>query len=430
MIIEAIKVGDNGNNRDLENSEKRIFVFRRKGDDIKKDFKLIQSISCEKEEVEGSLAPEVSPDSKFIAHASAENRIRLLEYNRGTKEYARALDLEGHQSRITNLKFSPGSLLLASVSEDCKLIIKKRKSTSSTEFSILQEIDLKNRKILYIEFSQDRELLVLGTNNGDLYVLKRKPNDLIYHIFRSLGVAKNSKNRSISLSRDGSTLTRTSKFEIYDKDGEEFKLSVKYKRTLENASKATQTDSEYILGNSKGEIRIMSKNYSNFFGLFLSDFYFSGVLCQALDKKSLKSTLDYIYTNAFDIIKPEEGYYEDFNEHRRISCLLNPLFWLSSFSYPKQLKDLLASEKFHYDARIYHGNEHFDPFLVALKANDDEILDTWAAYFQKNPDRLVIRDNQMLVRLLESGNSKIQDLGLKRVVGEPELGPGVDLSTK
>ena len=441
IVIEVIKKAT---------KEKLILILRRNnpGEGIvlldllllEDRFEIIKTITSIGGEAKDYFAPQITADSKLIAYWSSTNSVNFLKLN-GNRNYQENGVLGDWNDRILSLKFNwagfdQKDFLLALGSEDCKLIIWKRKSTSSTKFSILQENDLKNRKIRYIEFSQDSELLVLGTDNNDLYVLKWKPSASKYHLFQSLGVAKNSKNRSISLSRDGSILLRTEPFEIYGRNGKDFKLAAKYIQSPESPSIATQTDSEYIVGNKKGEIKVLTKKHSNFFASFLTDYYYSTVLIEAFQKDSLESTIEYLLKHAFTIVEPSEGFYGNDYELGRMSCLLNPLFWLSAFDFPKLLNKLLNEKDyptFHYDDWVYQENqghegnqtkkrksEEYDPFVIALMKHDDELLDVWANYFKNNPERLVIRNDKMLDRLLGSSNSKIQNLALKKLISEPK----------
>ena len=339
LLCEVIKIGEKEKGSKIKKIEKLFEIYTRKnpGEHFEKKFETFsaseeefmkkKTLKQSKKGGDHSLVPEISPDSKLVAYwspDSGENEIEIEEVDKDKtkngeedKEKNKIKELKeikiveldqtdnekplwksdnitlegekGHQARVICLKFSPDNLLLASASEDCKLILWERTSVRSKKFSKKQEFEFRGQKITSIDFSKDSELIFLGSSNAELHILRKRKKPLIksngffettapfsyfnrfwrqiwekpenvYQFFQSIIVEKrppnydqnNTRKTSVSLSDEGSILVNTENlFALYDKSKEEFKPSARYKHSHCKSTEVIHSDTEYILASKK-----------------------------------------------------------------------------------------------------------------------------------------------------------------------------------
>ena len=122
----------------------------------------------------------------------------------------------------------------------------------------------------------------------------------------------------------------------------------------------------------------------------------------------------------------------------KIHVSANPVYWFAAFDQPEMLK--IALDKWGYEDWVYldysKGEDlpqnllenrqkqlKYDPFLVSLEHDNQEILDVWVDYFTRHSHRLHIYTPERLNRLISSSSTKLQKIALNHFLGtsEPHL---------
>ena len=98
---------------------------------------------------------------------------------------------------------------------------------------------------------------------------------------------------------------------------------------------------------------------------------------------------------------------------------VNPLYWFCLFRSSKLLEK--AQEKFDYQQWVYAKSTKFDPFEYSIGTKDRDLIEVWADYFERNPDKLSIPNKEILEFLFASPSSKLHDLAISKFQAESYL---------
>ena len=385
------------------------------------------------------LSLAISADFWTIAVGSYSDFIWILVKEEGDESdkvsYKNAYELKGHNGWARGVAMSDDSEILISGSTDKRVVVWKKKARETKEgdkneqkYQIEQELEHHSDEVTCVELSTDKQTLVSGSDDKTVLIYKQNPSTSGFVLHQRIDFYE-KKVISLQLSKDSKTLAVASEgdeVQLWFQDLNKFKPSHTYGQL--SAKPALALSQSYLaLGLENGGIEVVPIDTEISFSRFLNHFNSSALLLQALKEKTIKEAIEYLLGN-LESASDKNGLHESLRDPRRAVVLhssLNPLFWASAFQYPDLLTDSLKTYDYEYWA-YRQNNPDFDPFLISLKAQNQEILDTWITYFTKKPEKLIIQDKKILYAILASANPQIQALGIERLITEPSLATGTD----
>ena len=350
-------------------------------------------------------------DENGIISGGFDKSVRIWGNNKEAGRFYLNQTLQGHKDVVDSLDLSVDGSLLISGARDhtVRLWVAERKGG----YRELQTLKGHEKGILSVAVSQDKDTIVSGSEDKTVRVWTR---DHYSQLFTQSQVLEGHKEAilSVKIIPDGNTIYSGSADQtvgVWKLNGQWYQLVASFGMEQKFEQIILMKNRFMIVHKNLGAIiKLVSPSMKHFFSYFSQKYRLASTLNKALKENENK--------DALQILVDQLPRYEKAQQKKNAEQLIilhtqiNPLFWFCLFESSTYLRKAL--QIWHYEQWVYHDCRQFDPFIFSFESGNQELITVWAEYFEENPERLRIKDQETFNDLLGCDNKDMENFAISK----------------
>ena len=364
-------------------------------------------------------------DETGLISGALDKTIRIWKKDVETKKFSLVQTLEKHTGYLKTLALTKDGGLLISGAVDQTIRLWTKNNPKSDRYSEFQVLKGHKDGILAVCVSEDGSKIFSSSSDKTVRIWTRDHNSDLFAENQVLEGHESDVN-AVSMIKNGNIILSGSTdqtLRMWRLDTHGYHLVGYYK--LEHwCSQILTFGSHFIVGHPTygSSVALTSSPKKHYFSAFSEKYRFSSILNKAFSEYDQKELLS-ILLNQFPRYK-EEQEEKNAEELIRLHTEINPLFWFCLLESPNYLRKAL--EVWQYEHWVYEQCREFDPFAYSFEIGNQELITTWADYFNNNPDRLSVKDLDSFNKLISCNNSDMQSFAISQLKINSPLSKGID----